>query len=436
MPNIISSKNTSVGYRAQVVADIIRNTENILDTSVTQFLDATPILCNYLAIDKEATTSNVGTRDDAGAYAGARKYKLIDNYVMYGHVDEKSITKEKDENLDIKYTTEEITSLHLPNTIIPMEGDRVVLDINNNNIIYKVIRSEPTTFNNKPYYKSIIKIDDSLPSINYNIENMKRDGLISDTFVYNPDTLGTDYSPFIKRGTLVEISKLQDMRNEINIMYNDNFYDVNKNVFLYQSGPTTFHYFPMINYLQDEFAPLWDNNGINMILHHETIVKRGFLSSYKKSNIRKFLLGRSDNLITAGSDLTYVYDYTNLYTKDTFKIQSYLNDTNNYKIHEIVEIVGSTSIFADVNEVYGYTVDESEFEVPKLTVPSAITIPDDILEILKGFKTMSIKDVNEILEDIDIDYTLAYLYYTPILLIVLDLFLDGVMHDEKRNQFY
>ena len=433
--NIIS-KNTSVGYRAQVVADIIRNTENVLDSSVTQFLDATPILCNYLAIDKEATTSNIGTRDDAGAYAGARKYKLIENYVMYGHVDEKNMTKDKDEALDIRYNTEEITSLHLPNTIIPMEGDRVVLDINNNNILYKVVRSEPTTFNNKPYYKSVIKLDDSLPSINYNIENMKRDGLISDTFVYNPDTLGTDYSPFIKRGTLIEISKFQDLRHEINTMYNDNFYDVNKNVFLFQSAPTKYHYFPMINYLQEEFAPLWDNNGINMILHHETLVKRRYLSTYKKSNIRKFILGRSDNLTTTGSDTTYVYDYTNTYTKDTFKIQSYLNDHNQYKIHEIVEISASQSIFADVNDVYGYTVDESQFEVPKLTVETPVTIPSDILEILKGFKTLSIKEINEILEDIDIDYTLNYLYYTPVLLIILDLFLDGVLHDEKRNQFY
>ena len=433
--NIIS-KNTSVGYRAQVVADIIRNTENVLDSSVTQFLDATPILCNYLAIDKEATTSNIVTRDDAGAYAGARKYKLIENYVMYGHVDEKSITKDKDEALDIRYNTEEITSLHLPNTIIPMEGDRVVLDINNNNILYKVVRSEPTTFNNKPYYKSVIKLDDSLPSINYNIENMKRDGLISDTFVYNPDTLGTDYSPFIKRGTLIEISKFQDLRHEINTMYNDNFYDVNKNVFLFQSAPTKYHYFPMINYLQEEFAPLWDNNGINMILHHETLVKRRYLSTYKKSNIRKFILGRGDNLTTRGSDTTYVYDYTNTYTKDTFKIQSYLNDHNQYKIHEIVEISASQSIFADVNDVYGYTVDESQFEVPKLTVETPVTIPSDILEILKGFKTLSIKEINEILEDIDIDYTLNYLYYTPVLLIILDLFLDGVLHDEKRNQFY
>ena len=433
--NIIS-KNTSVGYRAQVVADIIRNTENVLDSSVTQFLDATPILCNYLAIDKEATTSNIGTRDDAGAYAGARKYKLIENYVMYGHVDEKSITKDKDEALDIRYNTEEITSLHLPNTIIPMEGDRVVLDINNNNILYKVVRSEPTTFNNKPYYKSVIKLDDSLPSINYNIENMKRDGLISDTFVYNPDTLGTDYSPFIKRGTLIEISKFQDLRHEINTMYNDNFYDVNKNVFLFQSAPTKYHYFPMINYLQEEFAPLWDNNGINMILHHETLVKRRYLSTYKKSNIRRFILGRGANLTTTGSETTYVYDYTNTYTKDTFKIQSYLNDHNQYKIHEIVEISASQSIFADVNDVYGYTVDESQFEVPKLTVETPVTIPSDILEILKGFKTLSIKEINEILEDIDIDYTLNYLYYTPVLLIILDLFLDGVLHDEKRNQFY
>ena len=433
--NIIS-KNTSVGYRAQVVADIIRNTGNVLDSSVTQFLDATPMLCNYLAIDKEATTSNIGTRDDAGAYAGARKYKLIENYVMYGHVDEKSITKDKDEALDIRYNTEEITSLHLPNTIIPMEGDRVVLDINNNNILYKVVRSEPTTFNNKPYYKSVIKLDDSLPSINYNIENMKRDGLISDTFVYNPDTLGTDYSPFIKRGTLIEISKFQDLRHEINTMYNDNFYDVNKNVFLFQSAPTKYHYFPMINYLQEEFAPLWDNNGINMILHHETLVKRRYLSTYKKSNIRRFILGRGDNLTTTGSDTTYVYDYTNTYRKDTFKIQSYLNDHNQYKIHEIVEISASQSIFADVNDVYGYTVDESQFEVPKLTVETPVTIPSDILEILKGFKTLSIKEINEILEDIDIDYTLNYLYYTPVLLIILDLFLDGVLHDEKRNQFY
>jgi hypothetical protein len=49
---------------------------------------------------------------------------------------------------------------------------------------------------------------------------------------------------------------------------------------------------------------------------------------------------------------------------------------------------------------------------------------------------LSIKEINEILEDIDIDYTLNYLYYTPVLLIILDLFLDGVLHDEKRNQFY
>ena len=219
-------------------------------------------------------------------------------------------------------------------------------------------------------------------------------------------------------------------------MYNDNFYDVNKNVFLFQSAPTKYHYFPMINYLQEEFAPLWDNNGINMILHHETLVKRRYLSAYKKSNIRKFILGRGDNLTTTGSDTTYVYDYTNTYTKDTFKIQSYLNDHNQYKIHEIVEISASQSIFADVNDVYGYTVDESQFEVPKLTVETPVTIPSDILDILKGFKTLSIKEINEILEDIDIDYTLNYLYYTPVLLIILDLFLDGVLHSEKRNQFY
>lgn len=438
MPNIISSKNIAVGYRAAVVADIIKNTENILDTSVTQFLDATPMICDYLAIDKEATTSNIGTNDDAGPYSGARKYKLIENYVMYGHIDEKAITKEKDEVSDIKYNMEEITSLHLPNTILPMEGDRILLHINNGNVIYKVTRSEPTTFNNKPYYKSVMKIDDSLPSINYNLENMKKDGLISDTFVYNGDSLGTDYSPFIKRTTLLEIRKLQDMRNEINTMYNDNFYDINKNVFLYQSSPTVFHYFPMLTYIQEEFSPLWDNNGINMILHHEALTKRRYLSVYKKSNIRKFLLNRTNNFLEIGEDTTYVYDYTNQYTKSTFKIQSYLNDNYSYKIHELVEISSTSDYDALLIEagLMDNTIDLSQFELPKITTPTKIKVPSDILDILKEYSTIGIKDLNEYLEDVFIEYSLEYLYYTPILLIVLDNFIEGVMANEKRNQFY
>ena len=438
MPNIISSKNIAVGYRAAVVADIIKNAENILDTSVTQFLDATPMICDYLAIDKEASTYNIGTNDDAGAYSGSRKYKLIENYVMYGHIDEKAITKEKDEVSDIKYNMEEITSLHLPNTILPVEGDRILLHINNGNVIYKVVRSEPTTFNNKPYYKSVMKIDDSLPSINYNLENMKKDGLISDTFIYNGDSLGTDYSPFIKRTTLLEIRKLQDMRNEINTIYNDNFYNINKNVFLYQSSQTVFHYFPMLNYIQEEFAPLWDNNGINMILHHETLTKRQYLSVYKKSNIRRFLLNRANNFLETGEDITHVYEYTNLYTKSTFKIQSYLNDNNSYKIHEIVEI-NSDSDYKTLLEDAGMvdsTIDLSQFVLPKLTTPTVIKIPVDILDILKEYKTIDIKDLNEYLEDVFIEYSLEYLYYTPILLIVLDNYLEGIMYNEKRNQFY
>ena len=175
---------------------------------------------------------NIGTKDDSGAYSGSRKYRLIEDYVMYGHVDDKNITKENDEMIDIKFTTEEITCLHLPHTLIPCEGDRVTLAINQNKIIYRITKAEPTTFNNKPYYRTTMIIDQNLPSIDYNIDNMKSQGLITNTFVFNQGSIGTHYSPIIKKANVNSIAKIEDLRADIQEMYNDNFYDVNRNIFV------------------------------------------------------------------------------------------------------------------------------------------------------------------------------------------------------------
>ena len=164
---IKSIKNLS-GNRAQSVTNIIQNFEKKLDSRVTEFLDNTPIECNYYSIDKISSTTGPGYNDNSGYYSGAVKYNLIKGFIMYGYDDELRAEKENNEILDTFGKPEPIISLLLPNTVQACEEDRLTLAVQNHELIYRVTSVNVGTFHNKPFTKIEYQIDTDLPS---NIKN-------------------------------------------------------------------------------------------------------------------------------------------------------------------------------------------------------------------------------------------------------------------------
>ena len=155
---IKSIKNLS-GSRAQSVTNIVQNFEKKLDSKVTEFVENTPIECNYYSIDKTVSTTGPGFNDNAGYYSGAVKYNLIKNFVIYGYDDELHAEKV----LDTMGKPEPITALLLPNTVQACEEDRLTLSIQNHQIIYRVTSVNVGTFHNKPYTKIEYQVDTDLP---------------------------------------------------------------------------------------------------------------------------------------------------------------------------------------------------------------------------------------------------------------------------------
>ena len=436
---IVSTKNLS--DRAQIVNNIIKKTENILDSSVTQFLDATPIIAKYLSIDREATTTGIGFKDDAGPYSGSRKYKLIKDYVMYGYIDERAITQTENENTDTKYDISEIISLHLPNTLIPMAGDRLLLKINNYNVIYTVTEAAPTQFNNKPYYKTVFKVDDTLPKIGYSLQDMINDNLISSTYIYVSENVGTGYSPIITEEFYNSIQIIQSIRDEINDLYMSYYYDENTNTLIYKDDNDINHYLMLLVDLQMDFMPLWDSNGINIILHHENITDKRTLMGYKKNKITKFLSDRKkiidinnvDTVVPTSIEL-HSYTYSKAYTSDTFKIDSYFNNLESYKIYDYLP--KQHKPFSGLED--GSIDDDFKDQTFISSTAITIEIEDTVLSIMKSFYTneLTLDIIEEKLNDFDMLYDLSTLLSIPILLVIIDLYLGYIVEKENRNLFY
>ena len=401
--------------RAKNVAGIIKNLDKKLDTSVTQFVDGTPTLCNYYAIDKEKSTTGVGFNDNAGAYSGAVKYKLIKNFTLYGYEDEKTVDKEKVEVLDDVGKMETISSLILPNTVIPVEGDRLTLAIENHTLLYKVISVNLGTFTNKPYYKIEFSIDSELPENNFTVADMKK--LVTKEYIFHFDNIGTDLSCFLEEKEYENLIELQRLRKDINDEYVEFFYNELSNTFLCESEEEekqgVFSYFTTLVDLQMEYFPLKVYETVDAILHHETINKKKAIVSWKKSDIRRFIKRKSNKLLEEGIK-TYPYTYIADTNYVRYNIGSYFN-----------------------NRSYSYVI--YDYLPAHENQPATVfKIPEDIKDIFIDYSKddMKIEKVIEVLENIDLDFTREYLIYIPIMLVLIDVFLYNLLYVNKHDRFY
>lgn len=403
-------KNIKYDNRAKTTTALIKNTERILDTSVTQFIEGTPIECNYYSIDYEASSTGIGFGDDAGPFSGARKYNLIKNYIMYGYNEVKEMSAEEKEETGIRYSLAENSALHLPYTINPKAGDLLTLHIENNTIFYIVTNAHPTTLHNKPYVKTDWALCEQLPRVHYSHKDMVRDGLIVNEYDFIAENVGTDFTSILKSEFLGDINKLKEKREELNELFNDFFYDEFRNIYTTEVNEYTglIGYIPLLVDYQMEIKPLYVY-GVNAVLHHETIHNKRTTANWKKSKLRSFILKRDRYILDHGLDFK-----TWIYMTDTndpnYKIQSYLNNDKAYKI-------------------YDYGVSESM---------ENIKVPEEYIKVFEMYcnKEMNISNVLKTLEDVDINIDIEYLLYTPVLLSILDIYTAELMIQNKEDRFY
>ena len=418
---IKSIKNLS-GSRAQSVTNIVQNFEKKLDSKVTEFVENTPIECNYYSIDKTVSTTGPGFNDNAGYYSGAVKYNLIKNFVIYGYDDELHAEKENNEVLDTMGKPEAISALLLPNTVQACEEDRLTLSIQNHQIIYRVTSVNVGTFHNKPYTKIEYQVDTDLPDgirDGQSIENAK---LIKDKFIFQHENVGTDLSVFLKLDTYDKLNTLKQARADLMEMYNDFFYDEMSNTYTVDAGGNLDEdtgysyphreYFPILVDLQMEFLPL-SVYDVDTMLFHETISTGKNTVNWKTSDVRKFIRRKSDNILKEGI-ATYRYTYVSDIYNNKYNIISYFN-----------------------NKKYQYDIYDYK-PIYQGQEPIYISAPGELETILDLFyqDKLTIDEILETFENIDIDMDSSYLLFIPIFLCIVDIFLYNLLYVNKINRFY
>lgn len=412
---IKSIRSISGNSRAKSVTGIIKNTEKLLDSNISQFVEGTPMECNYYSINKEVSTSGVGFNDNAGYYHGAVKYNLIRNFIIYGYSEEINGEKEKNEHLDDQVRIDNISALVLPNTIQCVEEDRFTLAITNHEIIYRVVSVNMGTFHNKPFTKIEYVIDQELPPYIKNGESIKKAGLVINEYYFQFENVGTDLSMFLKKDTLDLMNQLNKRKEELLDDYNAYFYHEYSNTFLNEVTPNTkYEYIVPLVDLQMEFFPLTVYGNVEAILHHETIVDgRRNAVNWNTSSIKKLIMRKSDKALKEGVSL-YPYIYNNNMADPRNNVASYFNNPLiTYSILDYKPFV----------EGYPATV---------------INCPDEFRGIVENYynDTLTIETVVNSIDDFYLDLSTEYLLWTPIVLCIIDIFLYNYLYVNKIDKFY
>lgn len=398
--------------RSDVVQNTLTRMTEDIGGNLSEFIDnAQPMKTYWYHIHRPTTVAGPGFDDNDGPYSGAVKYTLIKDYVCYGYMDERPVDVETGNNLDIRYKVGNMTFLHLPNTLTPFPGDRLSLAYENHRFLYKVIHSTPVQFKNKTYIRTEVAKDEIQPA-DYYAEDFIKDGLIFETRQYIEGNVGSGYTPFMTKSDVDTINTLEAYKNEIMELYNDSFYNVDKNIYatIDPSEAGCLHYTPLMVDLQMEFRTLYTDT-VNTILTHETLINSKSKFTYKRSIIRRFLNrlpGAWDKLKEEGITFTK-YRYMPSILSPMYKIQSYFNDNGNYMIYDYYH---GDDMFYDKEGKLIATIQDK----------TTIKIPNGLYELFDKYTndTLDAKWMIEFLESYDFELCLCCMLMAFLVLTITD----------------
>ena len=135
--------------------------------------------------------------------------------------------------------------------------------------------------------------------------------------------------------------------------------------------------------------------------------------NWKKSSIRRFITRKNTKLLDEGLSV-YPYTYIPDINYIRYNIGSYFN-----------------------NRSFSYVIYDYE-KARENQPPTVLRIPEDMKDIFTKYSedNLKIKEVIEVLENIELDFTREYLIFTPILLVLLDVFIYNLLYVNDHERFY
>lgn len=395
------------------VNTMVKKVEGFLDTPLTQFIEgASPIVMDYYAYDNLASVVGIGDKLTKGPYSGATKYKYIKDYIGYGYVEERNTTIDRNEKEDTKMTSDVLSFLHLPNTIIPVTGDRLTLKLENNQIFYYVTSVDQVTLHNKSFIKVDYVKDDSIPESPWTFEHMKKNKLISQELIFVQENLGTQYSPFMVESSYIKLTEFFDKRKEINDSYMSFFYDDYTNMLRSKGTDTDWDYSPLLTYLQMEYFPLKIYETNDLMLSNEALNDKMTIVKWQTHLFRK-LINKKNPAAIDGITL-YSYKYFTAQSDPYYKINTYMNSMDTYTILDITQN----------NDKKDYVVNPPE------------EIKTFLTEWYNG-RITTIDIAMQLVEDIYLEeINIPYMIYTPLLLVIMDKVYNELYETSSANRFY
>lgn len=402
--------------RADAYTNMTKNFDKFFDSPIVQFTNTAPMLVNYYTVDTIKSTTGIGFNDNSGPYSGAIKYKKIIDFHIYGYDAEVTADKEKNEAIDDIGKVENTIALVLPNTLVPKEDDRLTFAIHDHKIIYKVISVNLGTYNNRPYYKIEYGIDTELPNTNFTVGDLERN-LVTETYVFRYELVGTDLSCFVEKEDNKEYSRLLELKKDLMEMYEDLFYDEYTNSLLYEKEPGYFVYLAPLVDLQNEFKPILLYKGkVEAILHHENISLGKNKVNWIRSKLRKMIKRKGVDAEDIISNGLIFYNYM-------------------YMINRENTLYNLVSFFNNPGKSY-FIVDYNKYH--ERATSTTIHVPEDMKEVVRLYlnkEEISFKKLNEVLDDYDIDMDLDNLLFIPIFFIIINTVIREKLNREKLDLF-
>lgn len=208
------------------IEDNIFKFENRLNSQVTRFLDKSPTFTTYYHINVNDSTVDDGFRDIeslVGDHSPLR-FQKIENFPMYGLEQIVLDIQESEEGLNTNYSSECII---LPNTIKPLQNDFFMIKHVKGSFIFRVIEVQYDTIRPDNFYKVIFKfewLDDG------KVESIEKQ--VKEKYTCILQNIGTENNCLIEEEYFTQLSKIDEMFDDMVRTYKAIFYNDRYNCFL------------------------------------------------------------------------------------------------------------------------------------------------------------------------------------------------------------
>lgn len=201
--------------------------EERLESSVTRFLDTTPVHVTYYNINTIVSTTDNGTLnvDRILSDISPIRFNGVRELPMYGIDNISPQLEDMEEGLNYRYEGDGIL---LPNTVRPKPDDFFTMDTLGKIFIFRVTAFEDTTIKSNSY----VRISFMLYAVDEKINRFLEKQTVN-WFKCFTDNIGTENKVLIQEDSLDRLVKLQEIYNKVSEYYRMLYFDKRYNSFLY-----------------------------------------------------------------------------------------------------------------------------------------------------------------------------------------------------------